>query len=204
MENRKVRIGIFASSPSLIQSLESFAGAGRDSIVINTAGLDDAIPAAKELERLGIEIIISRRGTAYLLRENLHIPVISFPHRSFDIISGLKAAAGIGNKVLLPVFRQELGSVTILEDLLDIELVQKIYHNKQSLEQIIIESSRKGCEVVIGGDVTQKISKKVGLGFIEIRTSNEDIAATIEDARSIALATREHKVTTQRLGTEVL
>lgn len=201
MDHRKVRIGIFASSPSLIQSLESLAEEGRDNIVINTAGLDDAIPKAKEMERQGMEIIISRRGTAYLLRENLHIPVISFPHRSFDIISGLKAAAGLGSKVLLPVFRQELGSVTLLEDLLDIELVQKIYQNKQSLEQIIVESSREGCEVVIGGDVTQKIAKKVGLGFVEIRTSDEDIATTIEDARSIALATREQKVTTQRYRT---
>ncbi len=197
MENKRVKIGIFASSPSLIKSIASFVTIATDEVIMDTAGLDDALPVAKEMVYDGVEVIISRRGTAYLLRENLRIPVISFPHRSFDIISGLKEAANLGTKVLLPVFRQELGSVVILEDLLSIELVQKIYEDKASLEQIVIESKDEGCEVVLGGDVTQKIAESTGLGFVEIRTSDEDIATTVEDARSIVLATRDEKRITQ-------
>lgn len=195
---KKIQIGIFASSPSLIKSIRLFAEDYPERLLINTKGLDDAIPDAKEMVKSGVEIIISRRGTAHLLRENLRVPVLSFPHRSFDIITSLKAASTQGNKVLLPVFRQELGSVSILEDLFEIELIQKVYENKASLQEIITLSQMEGCEVVVGGDVTQKIAEKVGLKFIEIRTSDEDITATIEDAKSIALSTRDQKATTQR------
>lgn len=198
---KKIRIGIFASSPSLIDSIQKFIERDPEDITINTKGLDDALPVAREMVRNGVEIIISRRGTAHLLRENVRVPVLSFPHRSFDIINSLKEASSRGKKVLLPVFRQELGSVSILEDLLGIELVQNIYTNKRSLEQIILSSLDEGCDVVIGGDVTQKFAEKVGLKFVEIRTSDEDIAATIEDAKSIALSTRDQKATSQRYRT---
>lgn len=198
MDTKKIQIGIFASSPSLIESVQAFIERDPEKIIINTRGLDDALPVAREMVRKGVEIIISRRGTAHLLRENLRVPVLSFPHRSFDIINSLKEASSKGNKVLLPVFRQELGSVSILEDLLGIELVQEIYDNKKSLEKIILASLSDGCEVVIGGDVTQKIAEKAGLKFVEIRTSDEDIAETIEDAKSIALSARDQKATSQR------
>jgi PAS domain S-box-containing protein len=201
MESTKLRIGIFASSPSLIDSIQRFIARDPEDLTINTKGLDDALPVAREMVRNGVEIIISRRGTAQLLREDLQVPVISFPHRSFDIITSLKEAAARGKKVLLPVFRQELGSVNLLEDLLGIELIQNIYSDKQSLEQIIHSSLDEGCDVVIGGDVTQKIAQKVGLKFVEIRTSDEDIAETIDDAKSIARSARAQKVRSKQYRT---
>ena len=80
---------------SLIERVQVLAARQHDQIFINTQGLDDAIPVALEMVRNGVETIISRRGTAHLLRENLRIPVLSFPHRSLDILVSLKQAAGI-------------------------------------------------------------------------------------------------------------
>ncbi len=195
---KKIRIGIFASSQSLIDRVQRLAAGQPDQIFINTKGLDDAIPLALEMVRNGVEIIISRRGTAHLLRENLRIPVLSFPHRSLDILHSLKQAAAQGRKILLPVFRRELSGLEPLEELLRIELAQKVYRNKASLEQVIVEGQKQGVQVVVGGSVTQEITEKLGLAFIEIRTSDEDIAATIEDAKSIALTARDQKATALR------
>ena len=198
MKSSKVHIGIFASSPSLITTVQSFVKTSKETLVVSTKGLDDALPVAEEMVRNGVEIIISRRGTARLLMENIRIPVLSFPHRSFDIISSLKEAASLGKKVLLPVFRQPLGGLTILEELLGIVVIQKTYGDKESLARIIIAGHREGCEVVVGGDSTRKFAGQVGMEYIEIRTSDEDIASTIEDAKSIALSIREQRNTSKR------
>lgn len=198
MQTKKVRIGIFASSQSLIDRIQVLAAPQQNQIYINTRGLDDAIPAALEMQRNGIEVIISRRGTAHLLRENLSVPVLSFPHRSLDILISLRAAANEGQRILLPVFRHEMSGIAILEDLLDVDLIQEIYHDKASLEQVIARARRKGCEVVVGGSVTQQISETIGIKFVEIRTSDEDITATIENAKSVARATREQKAMARR------
>ena len=198
MQQKKIRIGIFASSQSLIERVQVLAARQHDQIFINTQGLDDAIPVALEMVRNGVETIISRRGTAHLLRENLRIPVLSFPHRSLDILVSLKQAAALGGKILLPVFRQQWSGLPTLEDMLQIELIQKVYEDKASLKRIITTAYDEGCEIVVGGSVTQQIAEAEGIKFIEIRTSDEDIAATIEDAKSIALSARDQEATAQR------
>jgi len=145
-----------------------------------------------------VEIIISRRGTAHLLRENLRIPVLSFPHRSLDILISLTQAAAGSRKILLPVFRREWSGLEIIEDLLRIELVQKVYQDKTSLKQAVAAARREGCDMAVGGSVTQQFAQAMGLQFTEIRTSDEDIATTIEDAKSIALSARNQKAATLR------
>ncbi len=196
--HKKIRIGIFASSQSLIDRVQRLAAGQPDQIFINTQGLDDAIPPALDMVRNGVEIIISRRGTAHLLRENLRIPVLSFPHRSLDILLSLKQAASLGRKIMLPVFRRRLSGLEPLEELLGIDLVQKVYQDKASLEQAIDEGQREDVQVVVGGSVTQQIVASRPLEFVELRTSDEDVAATIEDAKSIALTAREQKATALR------
>ena len=156
---KKIRIGIFASSQSLIERVQVLAARQHDQIFINTQGLDDAIPVALEMVRNGVETIISRRGTAHLLRENLRIPVLSFPHRSLDILISLKQAAALGGKILLPVFRQQWSGLPTLEDMLQIELVQRVYEDKASLKRIIKTAYDEGCEIVVGGSVTQQIAE---------------------------------------------
>jgi transcriptional regulator with PAS, ATPase and Fis domain len=198
MDRKKIRIGIFASSHSLIDRVQALAAKQPDQIFINTHGLDDAIPPALEMVRNGVEVIISRRGTAHLLRENLRIPVLSFPHRSLDILTSLTQAKEEGNKILLPVFRHKLGGFEILEDLLHITLVQHIYTDKAGLIQAVARGRDEGCDVVVGGNVTQQSAEALGLKFVEIRTSEEDITATIENAKSVTIAARDQKAAALR------
>lgn len=198
MERKKIRIGIFASSHSLIDRVQALSAQQQDQIFINTNGLDDAIPPAAEMVRNGVEVIISRRGTAHLLRENLHVPVLSFPHRSLDLLTSLTQAKDEGNKILLPAFRHEYGELEILERLLQIELVQKVYADKAGLMRAIAKGRDQGCAVVVGGSVTHQCAEAIGLKFIEIRTSDEDIKATVENAKSVALSARDQKAAALR------
>jgi propionate catabolism operon transcriptional regulator len=198
MHIKKIRIGIFASSRSLLDRIKVISAEQPDQLYINTQGLDDAIPIARDMEHNGVEVIISRRGTAHLLRENLHIPVLSFPHRSLDLLVSLRAASQVGCKILLPAFRQPLSGSAILEELLKIELIQEIYHNKADLERIIVSAHKSGCQAVIGGSITHGIALGVGMPYFEIRTSDEDIDATIENAKSVAQSAREQAVASWR------
>jgi propionate catabolism operon transcriptional regulator len=159
----------------LIDRVQALSTQQQDQIFINTNGLDDAIAPAAEMVRNGVEVIISRRGTAHLLRENLHVPVLSFPHRSLDLLTSLTQAKDLSNKILLPAFRHEYGELEIIECLLQIELVQKVYTDKAGLMLAIAKGRDEGCAVAVGGSVTHRCAEAIGLKFIEIRTSDEDI-----------------------------
>lgn len=198
MPEKEFRIGVFASSISLAERIQHIADQQQDHMVIAREGLDEAVPVGEKMEKSGIEVIVSRRGTAHLLRENLRIPVLSLPQTSLDILTSLKLAATVGHRILLPTFRNTLSGLDVLEELLQIELIQMVYSDSSSLEQVVAIGRDRGCEVVIGGSVTMRFAKEQGLEFVEIVTSKVDIIATIENAKSVVRSNREEKAMAQR------
>ncbi len=195
---RRVRIGVFASSPSLVERIRALGERRHIELSLSTCGLEEALPAARAMEEQGIEVVVGRRGTAHLLRESLRIPVLSFPHRSLDLLVSLKQAAARGRKILLPVFRRPFSGIDILEEILGLEIHQGLYSGRASLAKAIAAGARRGCAAVVGGGVTQRIAARHGLPFFEIRTSDEDLAATLDNAISVALAGREQRAVARR------
>ena len=79
MKDKPFVIGVFVSSPSVGERIRKVA-TQRDNIIrVSYEHLAEAILPAKKMEQEGVEVVVSRRGTAYMLRESLRIPVISFP-----------------------------------------------------------------------------------------------------------------------------
>lgn len=195
---KKIKIGIFASSHSLAEQIRENKIFKDENLIIREESLSNAIPPAMEMERDGVEVVISRRGTAYLLRENLKIPVISFPNRPLNILTSLHQAAAFEKKVLLPAFRHKMEEITILEKLLKIKIVHEVYENSTSLEQVIRQGKQAGCNVVLGGRFTQEIAAAINMNYVEIKTSNDDIISTIENAKSVIQASRKEKEKARR------
>ena len=198
MPQQKIRIGVFASSISLVDHIEKSVEEGDKQIQIAYEGLDEAIPVGQKMQSEGVEVIISRRGTAHLLRENLRIPFLAFPHTSLAVLNSLKEAAQYSKKILLTTFRSKISGIEIVEDLLGIQLVQGVYNDSASLKQVVFMSHQEGCKVTIGGNITARYARECGLQHVEIQTSPDEIAATIENAKSVALANRKEKARVRR------
>ena len=198
MKTQPFKIGVITSSISLSNYVRKIMVESDEDIRVSSKGLDEALPVGRQMERDGIEVIISRKGTAHLLRENLHIPVLSVPMSSFDVLTCLKEAKTLGTKILLPCFRNELSDVEIMEELLNIEILQGVYHGKTSLEEMVFEAQSQGCQVVIGAGVAGRCARKYGLEFVEIQTSKEAIDTTIESAKSVAQANRNEQQKAER------
>ncbi|MCP3924407.1 MAG: PAS domain S-box protein [Desulfobacterales bacterium] len=198
IQDKKIKIGILASSETFSERITS-SDANKDlDLYISSIGLSESIQTAQGMVKNGVEVIISRRGTAHILRENLTIPVLSFPHRSLDVLTSLNKAKEYGVKILFPVFRQKIDAIKTLEKLLNIKVTQGIYKDNNSLIKVIEKGKSEGCDVVLGGNLTNKIARDLDMNFVGIDTSNDDIASTIESAKSVALSNREEKAKTQR------
>lgn len=198
MKTQPFKIGVITSSVSLSNYVRKIMAESDDHIKVSSKGLDEAISVGKKMEREGIEVIISRKGTAHLLRENLHIPVLSVPMSSFDVLTCLKQAKALGTKIFLPCFRNELSDIKIMEELLNIEILQGVYHDKASLEEMVFEAKNQGCQVVIGAGIAMRCARKYGLEFVEIQTSKDAIDTTIESAKSAAQANRNEQQKSER------
>lgn len=205
MKNVPFNIGVFISSLSIGEEIKKIAKEQKDTFQIFYKSLEGAISIGKKMELDGVEAVISRRGTAHLLRENLRIPVFSFPQSSLSILTSIKKAADRlretpekNMKIFMPNFRNEISGLEIIGELLDIEFAQGVYFDSASLRQIIFTAAEQGFGAVVGGLATMGYAMKCNLMFQELITPKEDIIVTIENAKSAALSNREEKATTQR------
>ena len=194
MHDKKYEIGVVISTVSLVQQFKKIAKEQGRNIHTSYKGLDEAIDDGKKMVADGVEVIISRRGTAHMLRENLRIPVLSLPQASIDIVKSLKKGSELGNKIVLTSFRNKIVGVEILEELLVIEIIQSIYEDIASMENAILFAKSQGCDVAVGGGLTMRVAEKSGLKCVEFETHEENLSETFENAISSAQANREeHK-----------
>ena len=202
MLEKPIGIGVFASATSMIEHIKSLAAMDEDlEISIAAQGLDEALPVAQVMEKEGVEIILSRRGTAHLLRENLHIPVLAFPQSDLNLILRLKEASELGRKILLPMFRSKLDHLDDLFSLLGINVSQRVYEDLASLESIITNARAQNFDVVVGGSHSVGFARENNIKAIEIQSSVQNIATTIEDAKSVVISNRLELEKTQRFET---
>jgi hypothetical protein len=69
-----------------------------------------------------------------------------------------------------------------MEDLLNIQLLQGIYHDITTLKNAVHGSQKQGCDVVIDGGLAVHFAHQYGLIGLEINASREGINAAIENA----------------------
>jgi PAS domain S-box-containing protein len=193
MHDKKYEIGVVISTVSLVQQLKKIAKELGRNIHTSYKGLDEAIDNGKKMEADGVEVIISRRGTAHMLRENLSIPVLSLPQASIDIVKSLKKASKLGNKIVLTSFRNKIAGVEILEELLAIEIIQGLYEDIASMENAILFAKSQGGDVAVGGGLTVRVAEKFSLKSVEFETHEQNLYETFENAISVAQANREEQ-----------
>ena len=205
MDRKPLNIGVFISSQSIDEELSEIAREQQDIFHLSYKGLDEAIAEGREMEAKGVEVIVSRRGTAHLLRENLHVPVLSFAQSSLSTLTSIRQAVELlskpatgRKKVFMPNFRNPISGLEIVSDLLDIEFSQGIYVDSASLRQVIFHAGEQGYAIVVGGTASMQYARECGLRFQELITPKESILETIENARSAALSSREEKATAKR------
>ncbi|MEW6673150.1 MAG: sigma 54-interacting transcriptional regulator [Thermodesulfobacteriota bacterium] len=193
MLEKKYEIGVVISTFSLLEQFKEIAHERGLNIHTTYKGLDEAVEAGKKMEADGVDVIISRRGTAHMLRENLRIPVISIPQASIDIVKSLNKACRLGKKIILTTFMNRLPGIDILEELLNIEIIQGVYTDIASMENSILSAKSHGCEVAVGGGSTLRFAEKYNLKSVEFEINEEILNETFENAISAARSNREEQ-----------
>lgn len=125
----ETKIGMISSSLRLAELTRRVANQLGVQIEIQIGTLERAVSNGKDLEAQGIEVIISRGGTAAILKNNLSIPVLSIPMSAFDLLENVLEAAKYGKKIGISVHGKPISGIEILERLFQIEIKQIIYHD---------------------------------------------------------------------------
>jgi transcriptional regulator with PAS, ATPase and Fis domain len=164
-------------------------------VLLEQGLLSAGVRKARTLAREGVEIVITRGGTAAAIKEaQLGLTVVEVPITGLDLIRALEEARHCGSRIAAIAFPMMIMGIDCLGPILDIDLRCYPIHSEFKAEANVIKALKEGAEVIIGGVIAMQASRKLNHPFVMIRSGAEGITQAALEAERIAEARRLEKV----------
>jgi transcriptional regulator with PAS, ATPase and Fis domain len=147
-----------------------------------TGDLQEGKNLALEMIHNDYDIVISRGGTAELIRKNISIPVIDVSISVYDILGAIKLATNYTSKFAIVGYSSITETAHLICDILDYSV--EIYTIDDSSDHLgLLKSLKKrGIELVLCDAITNKLALEISLNTILITSGSESIKRTYEQA----------------------
>jgi len=182
MQNITKILGI-APYEELRKSMEN-VGSTFSNILLNTytGDLQEGKNLALEVIHNDYDIVISRGGTADLIRKNISIPVIDVSISVYDILGAIKLANNYTSKFAIVGYSSITETAHLICDILDYSV--EIYTIDDSSDNLGLLKSlgRKGIKLVLCDAITNKLALEISLNTILITSGSESIKRAYEQA----------------------
>jgi len=135
---------------------------------------DDGIKAAREMISDGVELILAKGGTAFILKNHISVPVLSFPCQRLIFCLNIREAGKYGKNILLISFFNRIKGIEFVNELFNIHLTQLVCKNLKEMQNLLAANIDK-YDVLVAGSTACAFARKLNIRAIEIKTSEEAI-----------------------------
>lgn len=153
--------------------------------VAMTAYVGDLEPGASIAEQYTAEdfdVILSRGGTAELIRERSSIPVVEIELSVYDILRAIKLAEGSTRQVAIVGFPAITQSASFLCEVLRCDIALYPIHNSEEARKSLKALSASACDMVLCDMVTSSLAREYGVPAMLITSGTESITSAIRHA----------------------
>ena len=147
--------------------------------------LEEALIIARQGIERGIKVIISRGGTNSYIKEHVDVPVIDVKIASGSYIDAFEKARDIHGNIAFFTFDEVADSVKTLCYLLDVKANFYRFQDDQSARQAVETAMKDGAVLGIGGSLTKIYAEQLGLEYIMVENSREDIELALDSAQQM-------------------
>lgn len=167
-------------------------------VEIVQALLGEALAVARRAEAQNVEVIVTRGGTALLLKAaGIRTPIVEIPVTAQDIADALKRACEIAGHprphVGMVAFKNMMLDLEALASLLDLKISFFVLYSEESACQVVDEAIQQGVEVLLGGVITHQVARQKGFPAVLIRSGESAFIHAFREARRVAYARRLEK-----------
>ncbi len=162
--------------------------------------LQSGVEAARQAIDEGAKIVISRGGTARLIRESLGIEVIEVGGSIYRVLAYIHENTTLDTKIAIVGFRQFISLVQPVCDILGRTHRTFILSGSQSLDSVTDEVVDWNPDVVIGDAVSVRMAQSRDLHFHLIESSMETLVDAFEQARLVLNNMRRHIDNAEKLS----
>ncbi len=153
-------------------------------VEVRVGNLNEGVTIAKQVEMQGCQVIISRGGTAKMIRESVRIPVVDVTLSGYDMLRSFMLANDFkGKKAIIGFSNLTVGAQAII-DLLELRFKAFTIDTAEEVDPLIKTLKDEGYKRILGDVVTVEVSSKYGLDGILIQSGKEAILESFESAKS--------------------
>lgn len=141
--------------------------------------LNDGLKLAKDAESRGFDVVVSRGGTARLIKKHINIPVVDMKLSGNDILKAILLADNGYNTAIVAYSNITTGAKEILELL---GLRMKIYtiNDYSDLTTLLIKLKKENVDQILGDIVSVSKAKEFMFETILFQSSYETIKIAID------------------------
>lgn len=158
------------------------------------ADMLDGVEIVKSIQDKSYDAIISRAGTADLIREISDLPVIDIKLSIIDMMSAIKLAQNYPGKFFVVGFKSITDVANVICQLNDYDVEIKTISDISEIGGCLTDLKATGVSLIVGDVVTINHAKKIGLNTILVTSGRESVLSSFDEVIKI------HKLlqTTQR------
>ena len=157
---------------------------------VRTGDLDAGAGIVQEIPEGAYDCIISRGGTAQLIRRVTNIPVAEIQLSVYDVLRAIKLAENYADRYAVVGFPSVTEPAHILCDLLRYHVDILTVHSGEEAGAALRRLAQGGCRTVVGDMVTHTLARGMGLEAFLVTSGAEAIRAALEQAMAIGSRSR--------------
>lgn len=156
----------------------------RDDIELNVyvGDLAQGAEIVRRTQDFQYDIIISRGGTAELIRQETNKPIVEISLSVYDILRALKLSENYSGRHMIVGFPSITNVAHLLCDLLHYDIEITTIHSTEESENVIKSLKEKGYRMIICDMVTHTLAQQNGLNAILITSGEESIESAFDQA----------------------
>lgn len=128
------------------------------------------------------DVVISRGGTASMLRRNLSLPVVEIEISMYDILCTIKLANGLPGKIAIVCAANTASSAQALCGLMDYDLDIFTYDTHDTVEPTLLQLQKDHYQAILCDMVANTIAKGLGMNSFLITSSIDSIRKAFDQA----------------------
>ena len=154
---------------------------------IYTGDLDEGVAIVQRMPPGAYDCIISRGGTATLIRKVTDLPVVEINLSVYDVLSAIKLAENYSSLYAIVGFPNITEPAHTLCDLLGYNLDILTVHSADEVPSILERLEQDGYRMVVCDMVTHTIARQMGMDAFLITSGVESLHTAIYEALNISL-----------------
>ncbi|OCN00286.1 hypothetical protein A7X67_09480 [Clostridium sp. W14A] len=147
------------------------------------ANLEEGVNAAVLGEREGYQMILSRGGTAELIRKKVSIPVISIDISGYDYIRIITLADGFSGKAAMIGYRSITEGAQSIKELMNSSIDIFTIRNSDELPSLLRRLQSENYKVIVGDVITIQEAREMGFTVILLTSGEESVRKAFYDAQ---------------------